>query len=54
METQTLHHEKIIIFPKKNSSKRNQNPSRYIINLYKSQVSTQAKKSSFKNPHIKK
>jgi hypothetical protein len=38
----------------KKSSKRNQNPSRYynsiITNL---EVSTQAKISSFKNPHIK-
>jgi hypothetical protein len=37
----------------KKSSKRNQNPSRYYnsitINL---KVSTQAKMSSFKNPHI--
>jgi hypothetical protein len=37
---------KNIIFKK--TSKRNQNPSRYYY-----QVSTQAKISSFKNPHIK-
>jgi hypothetical protein len=38
----------------KKSSKRNQKPSRYYNSLIKSQVSTQAKISSFKNPHIKK
>jgi len=43
---------KNIIFKK--SSKRNQNPSKAIITLYnQSQVSTQAKITSFKNPHIK-
>ncbi len=42
---------KDIIFKK--SSKRNQNPSRYHNSITKSQVSTQAKISSFKNPHIK-
>jgi hypothetical protein len=42
---------KNIIFKK--SSKRNQNPSRYYYNsVINSQVSTQAKISSFKNPHI--
>jgi hypothetical protein len=35
--------------------KKNQNPSRYYYNsiITKSQVSTQAKIPSFKNPHIK-
>jgi hypothetical protein len=42
---------KIIMFKK--SSKRNQNPSRYYNYIAKSQVSRQAKISSFKNPHIK-
>jgi len=42
----------IIIFLKK-SSERNQNPSRYHNSITKSQVSTQAKISSFKNAHIK-
>jgi hypothetical protein len=43
---------KNIVF--KISSKRNQNPSRYYNSITKSQVSTQAKISSFKkNPHIK-
>jgi hypothetical protein len=37
----------------KNPLKRNQNPSRYYNSITKSQVSTQAKISSFKNPHIK-
>jgi hypothetical protein len=37
----------------KKSSKRNQNPSRYHNPITKSQVSTEAKISSFKNPHIK-
>jgi hypothetical protein len=38
----------------KKSSKRNQNPSRYYYNsVTNSQVSTQAKISSFKNPHLK-
>jgi hypothetical protein len=38
----------------KQSSRRNQNPSRYYYNsIIKSQVSTQAKISPFKNPHIK-
>jgi hypothetical protein len=40
-----------IIF--KRSSKRNQNPSRYDNSITNSQVSTQAKISSFKNPHMK-
>jgi hypothetical protein len=40
-----------IIFKK--SSKTNQNPSRYYNSTTKSQVSTQAKTSSFKNPYIK-
>jgi hypothetical protein len=42
---------KNIIFKK--SSKRNHNPSRYYNYITKSQVSRQAKISSFKNPHIK-
>jgi hypothetical protein len=37
----------------KKSSKRNQKPSRYYNSDNKSQVSTQAEISSFKNPHIK-
>jgi hypothetical protein len=49
METQIFHHAKIKIF--KNFSKRNQNPSRYYNSITKSQVSTQAKISSFKNLH---
>ncbi len=36
-----------------NPLKRNQNPSRYYyVSITKSQVSTQAKISPFKNPHI--
>jgi hypothetical protein len=52
MEAQIFHHAKTIIFRK--SSKRNQNPSK-ILGLYYnlSQVPTQAKISSFKNPRIK-
>jgi hypothetical protein len=42
---------KNIIFKK--SLKRNQNPSRYYNFMTISQVSTQAKISSFKNPHMK-
>jgi len=52
METQIFHHAKIYLIFKK-SSKRNQNPSRYHKLYNHSQVSTQAKISSFKNPHIK-
>jgi hypothetical protein len=37
----------------KKTSKRNQNPSRYYNSIPKSQVSTQAKISFFKNPNIK-
>jgi hypothetical protein len=37
----------------KKSSKRSQNAPRYHNSITKSQVSTQAKISSFKNPHIK-
>jgi hypothetical protein len=49
-----FHHAKIQ--SSKVSSKRNQNPSRYynsIITNLKFQVSTQAKISSFKSPHIR-
>ncbi len=42
---------KNIIFKK--SSKINQNPSRYYNSITNLQVSTQAKISSFKNPHVK-
>jgi hypothetical protein len=52
METQIFHHAKIYLIFKK-YSKRNQNPSRYYNYITKSQVSTQAKISSFKNLHIK-
>jgi len=41
------------IIYKKKSSKRNQKPSRYYNFYNQSQVWTQAKISSFKNPHIK-
>jgi hypothetical protein len=51
METQIFHHAKNIIFKK--SSKRNQNPSRYYNSITKSQVSTQAKISSFKKSSYK-
>jgi hypothetical protein len=37
----------------KNPLKWNQNPSRYYNSITKSQVSTQAKIPSFKNPHNK-
>jgi hypothetical protein len=52
METLLFHHAKNIIFNK--SSQRNPNPSKYynsVTNL--SSFKTQAKISSFKNPHIK-
>ncbi len=55
MKTQIFHHAKIK-FSSKKSSKRNQkNPSRYCYNsiITNLKVSTQAKISSFKNPHIK-
>jgi hypothetical protein len=42
---------KNVVFKK--PSKRNQNHSRYYNFITKSQVSTQAKISSLKNPHIK-
>jgi hypothetical protein len=42
---------KNIVFKK--SSKRNKNPSRYYNSTTNLKVSTQAKISSFKNPHIK-
>jgi hypothetical protein len=45
-----------LIFKKKNPLKENQNPSRYYYYnsiITNSQVSTQAKISSFKNHHIK-
>jgi hypothetical protein len=42
-----------LIFKKNPLPKWNQNPSRYHNSITKSQVSTQAKISSFKNPHIK-
>ncbi len=51
MEIEIFHPAKNIIFNK--SSKRNQNPSRYYNFIPKSQVSTQTKISSFKNPYIK-
>ncbi len=50
METQIFHHAKIQ--SSKKSSERNQNPSNYN-SINWSQVSTQTKISSFKNPHIK-
>ncbi len=50
-KTQIFSPCKNIIFIK--SSKRNQNPSRYYNSCNESQVSTQTKISSFKNPHIK-
>jgi len=56
MKTQNISPCKnILIFPKKKSSKKEtQNLSRYHNSIItKSQVSTQAKISSFKNPHIK-
>jgi hypothetical protein len=52
-ETQIFHHNKNITFKK--SSKGNQNPSKdinYNSIITKSRVSTRAKISSFKNPHI--
>jgi len=52
MGTQIFHHEKNIIL-KKNPLKETK-ILQDIINLYKSQVSTQAKISSFRNPHKKK
>jgi hypothetical protein len=53
MKTQIFHLAKNIIFKK--SSKTTQIPSRYYYNsiITNLQVSTQAKISSFKNPHIK-
>ncbi len=51
METQIFHHPKLS--PSKKSSKRNRNPSRYYNSITSLKVSTQAKISSFKNPHIK-
>jgi hypothetical protein len=42
---------KHIIFKK--SSKRNQNPSRYYNSITNLKFPTQAKLSTFKNPHIK-
>jgi hypothetical protein len=51
MEIEIFHPAKNIIFNK--SSKRNQNPSRYYNFITKSQVSTQTKISSFKNPYVK-
>jgi hypothetical protein len=57
METQIFHHGKNIIInlhPKKKSSKRNQNPTRYYNSIIiTNQVSTQAKLLSFQNAHIK-
>jgi hypothetical protein len=38
---------------KKKSSKRNQNPSRYYNSIIDLKFPTQAKISSFRNPHIK-
>jgi len=38
----------------KKSSKRNQNPSKYHNSITNLKFSTQAKISSFKNPHIKR
>jgi len=54
-KTQIFHHAKIES-SKKKSSKRNQNPSRYYYNsiITNLKFQTQAKISSFKNPHIKK
>jgi hypothetical protein len=51
METQIFHHAKNIIFKK--SSERNQNPSSYYYSRTNLKFQTQAKISSFKNPHIK-
>jgi hypothetical protein len=48
MEIEVLHHK----YNVQKSSKRNQNPSSYYNStITKSQVSTQAKISSLKNPH---
>jgi hypothetical protein len=52
MEAQIFHHAKNIIF--KNSSKRNQNPSRYYYNSRTNlNFQHKPKLSSFKNPHLK-
>jgi hypothetical protein len=51
-ETQIFHHAKIYNLQKK-SSKRNQNPSRYSNSITYLKFPTQAKISSFKNPHTK-
>jgi len=50
METQIFHHSKNIIFKK--PSKTSQNPSRYYNSITNLKVSTQAKISYVKNPHI--
>jgi hypothetical protein len=51
MDIQIFQNSKIQF--QKNPLPRNQNPSRYHYNSITNQVSTQAKTSSFKNPHIK-
>jgi hypothetical protein len=56
MEIQIFHHAKNIIFKKKKSSKRNQNPSRYHHNsiyLISSFNTSQNKYHVSKNPHVK-
>jgi hypothetical protein len=53
IETQIFHHSKNIPNLQNNPLKANQNPARYYYNsITNPQVSTQAKISSFKNPHI--
>jgi hypothetical protein len=55
METQIFYHANILYIPNlQKNLQKTKNPSRhYHCILAKSQVSTQAKISSFKNPHIK-
>jgi ribosome-associated translation inhibitor RaiA len=53
METQIFHHAKNTPNLQKKSSKRIQKPSRYYNSITNLKVSTQAKTSYFKNPHIK-
>jgi hypothetical protein len=53
METQIFHHAKNTPNLQKKSSKRNQKPSRYYNSRTNLKVSTQAKISYLKNPHIK-
>jgi hypothetical protein len=60
MEIQIFHHAKILsskksLKNKTKQNKKNQNPSRYYYNsiITNFKFQTQAKISSFKNPHIK-